>query len=136
MSLLIHGLPQVLGLNMLIPPFYLLALASALPSGTNCLTITLRHKWEISMSDTTETKSQTRAEILQAALDGREQEIMHYQINIDNYTIALAEIGKMSAADQAELSAFEQQLRDLLSSETLEQKKSKLMLTVLKLQVE
>ena len=80
-------------------------------------------------------KPKTREEILQMSLDAREQEIMHYQINIDNYTIALNEIAKMPAQDQAELSEFSGQLRTLLASEKLEQKKSKLMLEVLKLQL-
>ena len=80
-------------------------------------------------------KPKTREEILQMSLDAREQEIMHYQINLDNYTIALNEIAKMPAQDQAELSEFSGQLRTLLASEKLEQKKSKLMLEVLKLQL-
>lgn len=80
-------------------------------------------------------KPKTREEILRMSLDAREQEIMHYQINIDNYTIALNEIAKMPAQDQAELSEFSGQLRTLLASEKLEQKKSKLMLEVLKLQL-
>jgi len=79
---------------------------------------------------------QTRSEILASALEAREQEIMHYQINIDNYTLALDEIGKLSVEERAELSAFADQLRSLLASEKLEQKKSKIMLTVLQKQVD
>jgi hypothetical protein len=78
----------------------------------------------------------TRAEILAMSLDGRKQEIMHYQINIDNYIIALEEIAKLSAAEQQELSAFKEQLQSLLASETLEQKKSKIMLAVIQKQME
>jgi L-rhamnose mutarotase len=83
----------------------------------------------------TDTPTQTREDILKAALDGREQEIMHYQINIDNYSIALQEIGKLSPSEQLELKDFSEQLRSLLASEILEQKKAKIMLSVLKAQV-
>ena len=78
----------------------------------------------------------TREEILQMSLDGRVQEVMHYQINIDNYTIALNEIAKLSPQDQAELSEFAGQLRGLLASEKLEQKKANIMLAVIRQQVE
>jgi len=81
-------------------------------------------------------KPKTREEILALSLDGRKQEIMHYQINIDNYTIALEEIAKLPMADQQELSAFTDQLNSLLTSEKLEQKKAKIMLTVIQKQME
>lgn len=77
----------------------------------------------------------TREEILMLTLDARTQEVMHYQINIDNYTIALNEISKMSQEEQAELSEFSNQLRNLLASEKLEQKKAKIMLEVIRQQV-
>lgn len=79
---------------------------------------------------------QTREEILTASLEARIQEVMHYQINIDNYVIALEEIGKLPPDERAELSAFTEQLRTLLTSEKLEQKKAQIMLNVLKRQVE
>jgi hypothetical protein len=78
---------------------------------------------------------QTREEILKSSLDARIQEVMHYQINIDNYRIALEEISKMSDDDRAMLSGFSDQLRTLMSSEKLEQKKAQIMLTVLQKQV-
>lgn len=81
-------------------------------------------------------EKQTREEILTSALDAREQEVMHYQINIDNYTIALEKIGALGADERAELSGFADQLRNLLSSEKVEQKKAKIMLSVLKQQLE
>jgi hypothetical protein len=81
-------------------------------------------------------EKQTREEILAAALEGREQEVMTYQINIDNYTIALEHINELSANDRAELSGFTEQLRSLLASEKLEQRKAKIMLGVLKQQLE
>jgi hypothetical protein len=85
--------------------------------------------------ETTLTTPQTREEILAASLDARVQEVMHYQINIDNYAIALEEIGNLPPDERAELSAFTEQLRTLLASEKLEQKKAKIMLNVLKRQV-
>lgn len=82
------------------------------------------------------TENQTREEILKSSLDARVQEVMHYQINIDNYRIALDEIGKLPDDERAELSGFTEQLRTLLSSEKLEQKKAQIMLAVIKQQVE
>ena len=77
----------------------------------------------------------TREEILKASLDARIQEVMHYQINVDNYRIALEEISKMSNDDRAMLAGFSDQLRTLMASEKLEQKKAQVMLTVLQKQV-
>jgi hypothetical protein len=79
---------------------------------------------------------QTREEILASALEARGQEIMHYQINIDNYTLALDEINQLSVDERAELSAFAEQLRTLLTSEKLEQKKAQIMYSVVKKQVD
>ena len=87
------------------------------------------------MEKATEAKEQTREEILATSLHAREQEIMHYQINIDNYTIALDEISKMSVEDQAEMSGFKNQLSELLASEKIEQKKATIMLNVIKRQI-
>ena len=83
----------------------------------------------------TQEQPKTREEILELSLEARIQEVMGYQINIDNYTIALSEISKKSQADQAELSEFADQLRNLLSSEKLEQKKAEIMLAVIQQQV-
>jgi hypothetical protein len=81
-------------------------------------------------------ENKSREEILKTSLEARESEVMHYQINIDNYTIALQEIEMLSVDDRAELSAFAEQLRNLLTSEKLEQKKAKIMLAVIKKQME
>jgi hypothetical protein len=81
------------------------------------------------------TSPQTREEILAASLDARIQEVMHYQINIDNYGIALEEIGNLPPDERAELSEFTAQLKTLLASEKIEQKKAKIMLSVIKRQV-
>lgn len=78
----------------------------------------------------------TKQEILESSLDARQKEIAHYQINIDNYTLALVEIRKLPDAEQSELQSFADQLRGLLVSEKLEQKKAKIMLEVVKQQLE
>ena len=77
------------------------------------------------MKDQTETKSQTREEILASSLAAREQEVMHYQINIDNYTLAFEEISKLPPDERLELASFSEQLQTLYASEKLEQKKAK-----------
>jgi len=78
----------------------------------------------------------TREEILAMSLEARVQEVMHYQINIDNYSIALKKISEMPPSEQVELNAFAKQLQELLTSEKLEQKKAKLMLAVIQEQVD
>ena len=85
--------------------------------------------------ETVEKPESTREEILQLTLKGREQEIMHYQLNIDNYTLALEELGSLPADERAELAGFTEQLSSLLLSEKLEQKKSKIMLKVIQRQL-
>jgi hypothetical protein len=74
-------------------------------------------------------------EILVVNLQAREQEVMHYQINIDNYTLALEHIAAMGDDERAELAGFVEQLSGLLASEKLEQKKAKVMLAVLRSQL-
>jgi hypothetical protein len=87
------------------------------------------------MTDKTVETPKTREEILAMSLEGREQEVMTYQINIDNYALALEEIGSLPPDERNELSDFTEQLRTLLTSEKLEQKKAKIMLAVIKKQV-
>lgn len=87
------------------------------------------------MTDTAIETPKTREEILSMSLEARIQEVMHYQINIDNYAIALEEIGNLPPDERAELSAFTEQLRTLLTSEKLEQKKAKIMLAVIQKQL-
>ena len=77
-----------------------------------------------------------REEIFAVNLQAREQEVMHYQINIDNYTLALEHIAAMGADERAELAGFVEQLSGLLASEKLEQKKAKVMLAVLRSQLD
>lgn len=78
-------------------------------------------------------ETKTRKEILAAALDAREQEVMHYQINIDNYRLAIAEIDRRNDSDLVE---FRKQLEELLSSSIREQKKAQIMLDVIASQLE
>lgn len=66
-------------------------------------------------------------EILTSALEARERELIEYQVNIDNYTLAIAKI----ADDDEELQPFKQQLQGLLASSLLEQRKSKLIRDVI-----
>lgn len=87
------------------------------------------------MTEINKEEPKTREEILRINYEARVQEVMHYQINIDNYTLALENIAIMSADDRAELSGFADQLRGLLASERLEQKKAKVMLAVLQQQL-
>ena len=71
-------------------------------------------------------------EILNQALQQRIDEVIGYQINIDNYQLAILHIDQMQ---DFELSDFRQRLIDLLASEKLEQKKAKVMLYVIEQQL-
>lgn len=70
-------------------------------------------------------------EILTTALEGRERELIEYQVNIDNYRLAIEHIGS-----DEELQPFREQLQNLLASSLLEQKKSQVILTVIKQQLD
>jgi hypothetical protein len=80
--------------------------------------------------------AKTRKEILAINLEARIQEVMHYQINIDNYTLALEHIAAMTVDECTELVGFVDQLTSLLASEKLEQKKAKVMLEVFRRQID
>ena len=73
----------------------------------------------------------TKHEILAEAQKQRMDEVQGYQINIDNYRIAID-----LAKDDPELTAFVQQLQDLLKSSIFEQKKASIMLQVIQQQLE
>lgn len=66
-------------------------------------------------------------EILQNAHIARVDEVSMYQLNIDNYELALKIINEEK---DAQLADFKAQLETLLSAELLEQKKAKIMLKV------
>ena len=72
---------------------------------------------------------------LTQAAEGREREVLGYQINIDNYRLAIAEI-ETNHADDPNMQEFAARLRDLLASSLVEQTKEKIMLKVIKSQLE
>lgn len=73
----------------------------------------------------------TKHEILTDALTQRIEEVQSYQINIDNYRIAI----ELAKKDD-ELIPFVQQLQELLKSSIFEQKKASIMLQVIQQQLE
>jgi hypothetical protein len=56
----------------------------------------------------------------------REDEVLEYQINIDNYRLAIEK-----AAQDPDMVEFKAQLESLLTSSIIEQKKAKIMLDVI-----
>ena len=72
---------------------------------------------------------------LTAAAEQREKEVLHHQINIDNYRLAIADIESNHEGDHA-LAEFAERLRELLASSLVEQAKEKIMLKVIKMQLE
>ena len=73
-----------------------------------------------------------KQEILAQALAARQQEIMHYQINIDNYTLAIEHI---TANGDSDLDDFKRHLTSLLATEKLEQKKARVIHDVIQQQL-
>lgn len=74
--------------------------------------------------------NQYHKEILTSALDARVKEITEYQVNIDNFGMAIEKIG-----DDPDLQEFKTHLSGLLASSILEQKKAKIMLSVIEHQL-
>ena len=74
---------------------------------------------------------QYRKEILTNALTSRQKEVVEYQINIDNFKLAID-----LAAQDPDMVDFKKQLEDLLRSNIIEQKKSKILLQVIQQQLE
>jgi hypothetical protein len=72
--------------------------------------------------------------ILKAAAAQREQEVIHYQINIDNYRLAIAEIEE-NHSDEQHMLDFANNLKELLTSSLQEQAKEKVLLKVIKSQL-
>jgi hypothetical protein len=77
-----------------------------------------------------------RLDILRDALAARNDAVLMYQINIDNYCLAIEHMATMSAQDQQDLSEFRQRLINLLATERLEQKKEMVMRDVISKQVD
>jgi predicted esterase YcpF (UPF0227 family) len=74
-----------------------------------------------------------KQEILTKALEARHEEIMNYQINIDNYTLAVEHI---NASGDEDLIDFAEKLNQLLRTEKIEQKKAKVIRDVIQKQLE
>ena len=72
-------------------------------------------------------KTAYETELLQSALDGREREVIEYQVNIDNFRLAIERVG-----DDEDLQAFKEHLRNLLYSSLIEHKKASIMLSVVR----
>ena len=64
-----------------------------------------------------------KLETLKAALEGRNDEILNYQINIDNYERAIAKINA-EHADKPAIVEFRDRLIDMLVSHKIEQLKA------------
>lgn len=75
-----------------------------------------------------------RLQLLEENAKQRRREIMHYQINIDNYRRALEEIHANYSGD-INMVEFAKQLQGLLNSSIIEQTKEKIMLTVIEKQL-
>jgi hypothetical protein len=76
-----------------------------------------------------------KTEILTTALEHRNAEVFQHQINIDNYTLAIAEIDANYADDEA-IAEFRARLADLLASSIVEQRKEIIMRDVIAKQLE
>ena len=72
-----------------------------------------------------------KVELLSAALEARKKEVTEYQVNIDNFTLAIDKI-----KDDSELLEFKKQLEELLRTSIYEQRKAKVMLEVIESQLE
>lgn len=76
-----------------------------------------------------------RMDILFAAAQGRRASVMDYQINIDNFSLAIEKINAEHNENPAMLE-FAEQLRGLLESSLTEQLKERIMLEVIEQQLE
>ena len=71
---------------------------------------------------------QERIQILKDNLAARQREVMHYQINIDNYRLAIKKIESENLNDLVE---FASNLKELLNSSIKEQSKEQLLAEVI-----
>lgn len=74
--------------------------------------------------------------ILTQALQAREEEVLGYQINIDNFALAIAHIDAMPDDERAEMAEFRTDLANRLAAERHQQKRAAIMLAVIRQQVE
>ena len=77
----------------------------------------------------------TKIETLTAAAEHRQREVEQYQINIDNYRLAIAEIEQYHIG-KPHMETFAEQMRALLKSSVEEQEKEALLLKVILMQLE
>lgn len=74
----------------------------------------------------------TRHDILTQNIEARENNIIGYQINIDNYRAAIVDI----EANHPDMTLFADELRQRLDAEIYEQRKEQIMLNALKTNLE
>ena len=72
-----------------------------------------------------------KKDVLKQALSARIEEVAGYQLNIDNYKLAIP-----LAEQDNDLKDFSNQLKSLLATEIVEQKKAIVMLRVIEMQLE
>jgi hypothetical protein len=78
-------------------------------------------------------KNMRKFDFLQEAQQARIEEIEHYQLNIDNYRLALKLLDDRQDTDMV---GFKAQLEELLHTSIIEQKKAQIMLDVITIQLE
>lgn len=83
----------------------------------------------------TTTLNEERIKIITNAYEHRKREVMHHQINIDNYQLAIIEISEKHA-DCKIMAEFADRLRELLNSSLVEQAKEVIMRDVMAKQLE
>ena len=76
-----------------------------------------------------------RLKMLTDAHEHRQREVMHHQIKIDNYQLAIEEIEAKHPSDEI-MAEFANRLRDLLASSIIEQAKEVIMRDVIAKQLE
>lgn len=76
-----------------------------------------------------------RLKILTDAHEHRQREVLHHQINIDNYRLAIAEIADKHPNDET-MAEFSSRLHDLLASSIIEQAKEIILRDVIAKQLE
>lgn len=77
----------------------------------------------------------SRVETLTAALSAREDEVLNYQINIDNYRAAMQKIEARYSGDtdlDRAMSSFYEQLKQLHDASVIEREKASIMLEVIR----
>ncbi len=81
----------------------------------------------------------TKLEILQSALQARIQEQLHYQVDIDNWRLAIEKIHREHAGDSpmdTALSDYAKHLQALHDSAVIEQRKTTILKEVIAAQLE